>query len=88
MDSLLTYIVQHIVNHPEEVVVTSIPSEDGQQVNLQLSVHPEDMGIVIGKDGNIARALRNLLKVGALKQQQRVYLDILEASQIESATEA
>ncbi len=79
MDSLLTFIVQHIVTHPDDVAVSQVESEDGQHLTLRLSVHPEDMGIVIGREGNIARSLRNLLKVAALKRHQRVYLDILEA---------
>jgi predicted RNA-binding protein YlqC (UPF0109 family) len=43
------------------------------------------MGVVIGKDGNTARSIRNILKVAALKNQQRVYLDILESG--DQATE-
>lgn len=87
MESLLTYIVQHIVTHPEDVVVTEVPSEDGQHLTLRLTVNQEDMGLVIGRDGNIARALRNVLKVGALKHNQRVYLDILD-NQTEVEAEA
>lgn len=79
MDSLLTYIVQHIVSRPEDVRVSQVVSDDGQHLSLRLSVNQEDMGMVIGKDGNIARSLRNLLKVAALKHNQRVYLDILES---------
>jgi predicted RNA-binding protein YlqC (UPF0109 family) len=80
MDSLLLYIVQRMVTHPDDVAVTPVESEDGQHLTLRLSVHQDDMGLVIGKDGNIARSLRNLLKVAAMKQHKRVYLDILEAA--------
>ena len=79
MDELLTFIVQHIVQNPDDVRVTAVPSEDGQHLTLRLSVNPEDMGMVIGRDGNTARSLRNLLKVAAIKNHQRVYLDILES---------
>lgn len=80
MDELLTFIVQHIVEHPDDVEVIAVPSEDGQHLTLRLSVNPEDMGMVIGRDGNTARSLRNLLKVAAIKNHQRVYLDILESN--------
>jgi predicted RNA-binding protein YlqC (UPF0109 family) len=79
MDDLLTYIVRHIVTHPDEVAVSQVISEDEQHLTLRLAVNQQDMGLVIGKDGNTARALRNILKVAALKSNQRVYLDILEA---------
>lgn len=79
MDALLLYIIQHIVTYPEDARVAQVESEDGQHVTLRLSVNPEDMGIVIGKDGNVARSLRNVLKVAAIKSHQRVYLDILES---------
>lgn len=79
MEDLLTFVVKNIVTKPDEVNVTSFESEDGENVTLRLSVSQEDMGLVIGREGNIARSLRNLLKVAALKHHKRVYLDILEA---------
>jgi predicted RNA-binding protein YlqC (UPF0109 family) len=82
MQELLTFIVKKIVTQPDDVLVTSFESEDGQQLTLRLSVNQEDMGLVIGREGNVARSLRNVLKVAALKQHQRVYLDILESQQV------
>ena len=79
MQELLTYIVTSIVHHPDEVAVTQVESEDGQHVTLRLSVHADDMGIIIGKEGNIARSLRNIVKAQALKHNQKVYIDILES---------
>ena len=79
MQELLTYIVTSIVHHPDSVRVTQMESEDGQHVTLRLSVHPDDMGVIIGRNGNIARSLRNIVKARALKKNQKVYIDILEA---------
>lgn len=79
MQELLTYIVTSIVHHPDSVQVTQMESEDGQHVTLRLSVHPDDMGVIIGRNGNIARSLRNIVKARALKKNQKVYIDILEA---------
>jgi uncharacterized protein len=81
MQELLTFIVSAIVHHSEAVKVTQVESEDGQHVTLRLSVHPDDMGIIIGKGGNIARALRNIVKARAVKNNQKVYIDILESGQ-------
>lgn len=80
MQELLTYIVTAIVHHPDEVSVSQLESEDGQHITLRLSVHPEDMGLIIGKEGNIARSLRNIVKAQAIKHNQKVYIDILEAN--------
>lgn len=79
MQELLTYIVTAIVHHPEAVSVSQVESEDGQLVTLRLSVHADDMGLIIGKEGNIARSLRNIVKAQALKHNQKVYIDILES---------
>jgi predicted RNA-binding protein YlqC (UPF0109 family) len=78
MQELLEYIVRSIVTHPDAVVVTQVMSEDQSHVTLRLAVDQEDMGLIIGKEGNIARSLRNLVKVAAMKQNKRVYIDILE----------
>jgi predicted RNA-binding protein YlqC (UPF0109 family) len=80
MQELLTYIVQSIVQHPESVDISQVISEDGSHITLRLSVHPDDMGIIIGKEGNVARSLRNIVKVLAAKSDKRVYIDILETS--------
>ena len=84
MQELLTFVVKSIVNHPDDVVVTSVSSEDGQHITLRLSVNPADMGTIIGREGNVARSLRNLVKVAAVKHDQRVYIDILESTSQEA----
>lgn len=82
MQDLLNHLVTAIVHHPDDVQVTEVVSEDGQHVTLRLSVNPEDMGLIIGREGSVARALRNIVKVAAMKQGKRVYIDILEADQV------
>lgn len=69
-------IVKEIVNHPEEVKVERKLDEMG--VLLTLSVHPEDMGQVIGKEGRTAKAIRTLLRVLGAKDNARLNLKILE----------
>lgn len=82
MKELLNYIIEHIVSHPEEIKIEEEKTEEGF-VNLRLQVHPEDMGIVIGKQGNIIRAIRSLLRVKAIKENKRVNLELVETEKTE-----
>lgn len=56
-------IAKAIVDSPDMVSVTE--STDGKRVNLTLSVAEEDMGMVIGKGGRIAKAIRTVMKAAA-----------------------
>ena len=76
MKDLLNYIIEHFVSHPEEIHIEE--EEDAGFVQLRLRVHPEDMGIVIGRGGNIIRALRNVLRIKAIKENKRVNLELVE----------
>jgi predicted RNA-binding protein YlqC (UPF0109 family) len=63
------------VDHPDEVAVRSV---EGQEVVvLELRVHPEDMGQVIGRHGRIAEALRTILGGAGRKLHKRVTVEIL-----------
>ncbi|MBD3238038.1 MAG: KH domain-containing protein [Candidatus Moranbacteria bacterium] len=70
------YIVKTIVDHPDDVKINREIDEMG--VLITLDVNPEDMGIVIGRKGGTARALRNLLKVVGARNNARVNLKINE----------
>lgn len=72
----LEFVVKALVDSPEGVAVTRSVDEMG--VLLTLSVSPEDMGKIIGRDGNIAKALRTLLRVVGMKHNARVNLKINE----------
>ncbi len=72
----LEYVVKSLVAHPEDVVTVRTVDEMG--VLLVLTVHPDDMGKIIGKDGNTAKALRILLRVVGMKNNARVNLKINE----------
>lgn len=74
--AFLEYVVKGLVDHPDSIEITRTVDEMG--VLLTLTVHPEDMGKIIGKDGNIAKALRTLLRVVGMKRNARVNLKINE----------
>lgn len=73
---LLEYIVKGLVDHPEDVKVERKVDEMG--VLLILTVHPEDMGQVIGRQGSTARSIRTLVRISGLKAHARVNLKIEE----------
>ena len=64
-----------IVENPDEVVVTE--RVDGGTVYLELSVAESDMGKVIGKQGRIAKSIRTVMKVAAIRENKRVIVDIV-----------
>ncbi|MBI5793746.1 KH domain-containing protein [Candidatus Uhrbacteria bacterium] len=70
------YIVRAIVNHPDDVRTDRIVDERG--VLITLHINQEDMGYVIGRQGQTARAVRTLLKIVGAKENARVNLKIYE----------
>ncbi|MEK7545313.1 MAG: KH domain-containing protein [Patescibacteria group bacterium] len=70
------YVIKQLVDHPEEVEVTRTVDDLG--VLITLKVHPEDMGKIIGKNGQTAKSLRILLRVMGSKRNERVNMKIIE----------
>ena len=70
------YIVKAIVENPNDVKTERTVDEMG--VLILLSVNPEDMGKIIGKDGRTAKSIRTLLRVLGAKNNARVNLKISE----------
>lgn len=75
MKELVEYVAKSLVDDPSQVQVTEI--EGATSVILELTVAPEDMGRVIGRNGRVANAIRTLLRVIAAKQGKRVTLEIV-----------
>ena len=76
MKELLEYIVKNLVTNPDAVIVEE-DNQDGN-VNLYLTVHPEDMGIIIGKGGQTIHAIRKVLTVRAISENVRINLQLNE----------
>lgn len=74
--TFLEYVVKALVEHPSDVKVTRVVDEMG--VLITLDVNPGDMGKIIGRDGNTAKAIRTLLRVVGMKNNARVNLKISE----------
>ncbi len=72
----LEYVVKALVDHPNDVKLDRKVDEMG--VLLTLSVNGEDMGKIIGRQGNTAKAMRTLLRVIGMKNNSRVNLKIEE----------
>lgn len=74
--AFLEYAVKALVDHPEAVETARTIDQMG--VLLTLTVHPEDMGRIIGKAGKTMEALRILLRIVGMKGNARVNLKLNE----------
>ena len=73
---VLTYIAKSLVDHPDDVEVT--PVEEDDELVLELRVHPDDMGKVIGKRGRTAKAIRTMVKAAATREGTSATVEIVE----------
>ena len=74
LKTTLRDIAAAIVDHPDDVTVVSEETET--TITLTLSVHPDDMGMVIGRHGRIAKAIRSVMKSAATTAGKKVIVDI------------
>lgn len=72
----LDFVVKSLVDNPNDVKITRTVDEMG--VLMTLEVNGADMGKVIGRSGNTAKAIRTLLRVVGMKNNSRVNLKINE----------
>jgi predicted RNA-binding protein YlqC (UPF0109 family) len=72
---LIELIAKALVDHPDQVRVTEQVKEN--TIVYQLSVAPDDMGKVIGKQGRVAKALRTVVGSAAVKVDKRVVVEIV-----------
>jgi predicted RNA-binding protein YlqC (UPF0109 family) len=76
LKELVEFVVQSMVDQPEEVGVTEVGH--GVDVTLELSVAEGDMGRVIGSRGRVINSIRTVIQVLAVKQGKRATLELLE----------
>lgn len=78
MKDILTYLIKGIVEKDDAVVITE--EENQGIVNLTVAVDPSDMGRVIGKEGKVIKAIRNVMRIPAMKQNKKIYISLAESS--------
>ncbi|MBC7229176.1 MAG: KH domain-containing protein [Actinobacteria bacterium] len=76
MKELLEYLARSLVDNPDGVEVTTVEGE--RSIILQLRVHPDDVGKVIGKNGRIAQAMRTLIKASATREGRNAIVEIID----------
>jgi len=76
LKDLTERMAQAIVDRPDQIRV--VERSETATIFLELSVAPEEMGRVIGRKGQVANAMRTLLRASAAKDDLRVYLEVVE----------
>lgn len=74
MNELIYQLVEPLVDFPSDIRVEAT-SRNGETV-YKLSLHPDDVGKVIGKHGKVAKAIRTLVHAAATHKRERVHLEI------------
>jgi len=78
MRELLIALAQGLVNDPSAVSVTVDEPDENGIVFYHLRVAPDDMGRVIGKQGRIAKAIRTIMKSAAIRNHEKISVEIDE----------
>ncbi|HVL80143.1 MAG TPA: KH domain-containing protein [Actinomycetota bacterium] len=76
MKDILEFVARYLVDNPDEVKVESL--EGQRAIILQLSVAPEDMGKIIGRNGRVAKALRTLVGAAAVRDGRSAIVEIVQ----------
>ncbi len=76
MKDFVTYIIKNLVDNPDEVEINEVGG--AQTLVIEVSVHPDDIGKVIGKKGKTINSVRTLLMSIGARNGMRVNLEILD----------
>ena len=74
LDRALSHLVREIVDNPDEVSVSVVDTPRGELIEVR--VHPDDLGRVIGRQGRTAKALRTI--INALAGGRKVRVDVVD----------
>jgi len=75
MKELVEYLVKSIVDNPREVLLAASENED--TLLMELKVADDDLGRIIGKNGNTINAIRTVVQAAATSHKKRAKLDVL-----------
>ncbi len=74
---LLEYVAEWLIDHPDEMEIEEVEAERGGVV-YEISVHPDDVGKIIGKRGRIIRSLRTLAKAAGQREDRSVMVEVVD----------
>ncbi len=77
VQDLLIYLVEGLVDDPDQVSVEQFEEDDGTIV-FELAVAPDDYGKIIGRGGRTAQALRAVIRASAARAERRLLLNIVD----------
>ena len=75
--ALIEYVAPWLVDHPEELEVEEVEGDRNTLV-LEVSVHPDDMGKLIGRQGRTIRALRTLARAAGQRRGQNIGVEVVD----------
>lgn len=84
MKNLLEFILINLVQYPESILIDE-KEQSGEWV-YTVTVHPDDVGRVIGRGGSVISAIRQIAKVRAMKENTRVRIIVADVSPIVEST--
>ena len=76
MKELLRFMASYLVDDPDQVRIETL--EGQRAVILQVYVAPEDMGKVIGRNGRVAKAMRELIRAAAMREGKSAIVEIIQ----------
>jgi hypothetical protein len=75
--ALLDYVTPWLVDYPDDVEITEVEGE-GEAIVYEISVHPDDMGKIIGKRGRIIHSLRALARASAQRDGRSIMVEVVD----------
>lgn len=74
---LIEYVGGWLLDYPDELVIEELEGDDGALV-FEISVHPDDMGKIIGKRGRIIHAVRSLARAASQRDGRHVLVEVAD----------
>ena len=76
LNDIIEFLLKSIVDYPDKVQINRV---NGERVTvLEISVHPSDIGKIIGKQGRVIKAIRTIVKAATIKDNKRTVIEIVE----------
>ncbi len=85
LKDLAEYLVKSLADHPEKVELEE--HEEDDTVLIELKISPDDIGKIIGKNGNTINAIRTVLQTAASSQKKRARLEVVGQGEVPAAEE-